>query len=96
MHRDMKPANILIHSGVSKIADFGFAKIVDFPLTDYSQYMVSVVGTPLYMSPQLLEKKKYTSKSDIWSIGIIYFEMLFGRVPWAGKDPKTYVSNIRT
>jgi len=68
IHRDLKPANILIKNGVCKISDFGFAKNMG-----NATVLKSIVGTPLYMSPQLLKGTKYTSKSDIWSIGLIYY-----------------------
>lgn len=82
IHRDLKPANILIKDGHCKIADFGFAKT----LNDSDSMMRSVVGTPLYMSPQLLKRTHYTNKSDIWSIGLIYYEMLHGRTPWVAQN----------
>lgn len=82
IHRDLKPANILVNSkGEFKLADFGFAKFVDH----YdSKLLYSIVGTPLYMSPQILNKSQYTTKSDIWSLGFIFYEMLTGTYPWMG------------
>ena len=56
--------------------------------------MKSIVGTPLYMSPQLLKRKKYTTKSDLWSIGLIYYEMLHGRTPWPAKNELQLVTGI--
>ena len=49
--------------------------------------MTTVVGTPLYMSPELLDNKKYTSKSDVWSLGVIIYEMLFNKTPWTANSP---------
>ena len=82
IHRDLKPANILIKEGTCKLSDFGFAK----SLQNEDVIMKSIVGTPLYMSPQILQKEKYTSKSDLWSIGLIYYEMLHGRTPWPAQN----------
>lgn len=48
--------------------------------------MRTIVGTTLYMSPQLLLKEKYTCKSDIWSLGVIFYEMLYGTQPWRGSS----------
>lgn len=48
--------------------------------------MRSIVGTPLYMSPQILARAKYTNKSDLWSVGLIYYELLHGHTPWPAKN----------
>ena len=74
IHRDLKPANILIHDKIMKIADFGFAKSIE---NFNGKLLQTCVGSPLYMSPQILNGKPYTTQSDIWSLGIIYYEMLF-------------------
>lgn len=82
IHRDLKPANILVNSkGQFKLADFGFAKVVQHFDT---KLLHSIVGTPLYMAPQILKKSKYTTKCDIWSIGYIYYELLTTKLPWTG------------
>jgi serine/threonine-protein kinase ULK/ATG1 len=84
IHRDLKPANILVNSkGEFKLADFGFAKYVDH---FDSKLLHSIVGTPLYMAPQILKKTKYTTKCDIWSIGFIYYELVSSRLPWNGNS----------
>ncbi|CAD8154174.1 unnamed protein product [Paramecium octaurelia] len=91
IHRDLKPANILNHEGIVKIADFGFAKYVD----NYtSQLLRSCVGSPLYMAPQILQRKTYSTKCDIWSIGVIFYEMVFHDVPWKGRDEQDLLKNI--
>ncbi len=72
IHRDLKPKNILVKNNIYKIADFGTAKIIS------SNILASRHGTGHYMSPQIKSAQKYTSKTDVWSIGIMYFEMLAG------------------
>lgn len=54
----------------------------------------TTLGTPFYMAPQLLKGQKYSSKCDIWSVGIIYYELLFGTHPWKGNSVHQLISNI--
>lgn len=77
IHRDIKPANILIKEKIPKIADYGFSK-----MTKSKDKVVYRVGTPVYMSPESFLENRYSEKSDIWSIGVVYYEMLYGQCPW--------------
>jgi serine/threonine-protein kinase ULK/ATG1 len=89
-HRDLKPKNILIHktsevTSTVKIADFGFAKIYDrdfFSDDGYCELENTFCGTPLYMAPEVLINNKFNIKCDLWSIGVIFYEMLYGYVPY--------------
>ena len=56
----------------------------------------SYVGTPLYMSPQLLNKEKYTNKSDIWSLGVIFYEILYGKTPWVARNKQELYQKMLT
>ena len=75
-HRDLKPENILINNNKFLIADYGFSTFT------HGQPMLTKLGTPLYMSPQVHLGQPYTMKNDVWAIGMIYYEMLCGRTPW--------------
>ena len=81
MHRDLKPSNILLNDGVIKVADFGFCKSLLGP-QDLTKTMV---GSPIYMAPEILKGQNYSIKADIWSMGVVLFEMLFGYCPYEDK-----------
>ncbi len=75
LHRDIKSANILVKGDYQlKLADFGYADFVS-RCSGASRYNV---GSPLYMSPESLTSSQYSFKSDVWSIGIVFYEMLIG------------------
>ena len=80
IHRDLKPANILIKDESYKIADFGFAKFYNEG-ADLAQIHQSLVGSPIYMCPEILNGNTYSTKSDVWSMGVIFYQMLFGKTP---------------
>jgi len=52
-------------------------------------------GSPLYVSPQILDNVEYSSKCDIWSLGIVLFEMLYGDAPWTGCSTTDLLNNIK-
>ena len=87
----MKPANFLIHKNVVKIADFGFARVVDS--VDESS-ILTFLGSPLYMAPQVLAKEKFSSKCDVWSLGVTIYEILYGRTPFTAKSPKELLNKL--
>ena len=76
IHRDIKPENIILHEGVAKICDFGWAVYRGDGLR------ATFCGTPMYTSPQMLRGEKYDEKIDIWAIGILTYELLIGRIPF--------------
>ncbi len=91
-HRDLKPENILIDSGFNlKVADFGLAVLKGgSDVTEAS----SVVGTPAYMSPEQISGKKINPQSDLFSLGIIIYEMYTGENLFLGKDAGQTLNNI--
>ncbi len=87
VHRDVKPANLLVTpDGQVKITDFGIARAADaVPLTQTGQ----IVGTPHYISPEQAEGRPATAASDIYALGVVLYECLAGRRPFAADTPVT-------
>jgi len=85
VHRDLKPSNIMIdRDGNARIMDFGIARLVGARGITGGNMMV---GTPEYMSPEQVEGEEAGPESDIYSLGVVLFEMLTGRVPFEGETP---------
>lgn len=85
IHRDLKPQNIMIDKeGNTKIMDFGIARSVKAKGITGSGVMI---GTPEYMSPEQVEGEKIDHRSDIYSLGVVLYEMVTGEVPFDGETP---------
>ena len=87
IHRDLKPPNVLISdAGVVKIVDFGLAAAVSDTATRLTR-TGALLGTPLYMAPEQVQNRKIDVRTDIYSLGIMMYEMLTGRPPYCGNNP---------
>jgi len=104
IHRDMKPQNILVGAdGMIKLCDFGFARV----MSCNTLVLTSIKGTPLYMAPELVQEQPYNHTVDLWSLGVILYELYVGQPPfftnnfyslmqYIVKDPVKYPPNMST
>jgi serine/threonine-protein kinase len=88
VHRDIKPANILIGSnGQVKVADFGIARAMNAPTESSLTQAGAVMGTATYFSPEQAQGAQPDPRSDLYSLGIVMYEMVAGRPPFTGENP---------
>ena len=89
MHRDLKPDNIFFSDGKVKLGDFGFCKMLQVNMAQ------TMLGSPIYMAPEVLKEEIYTLKADIWSLGVVLFEMLFGYCPFQSSSISQLINVIK-
>ena len=95
VHRDLKPQNILLSGPTTiKLTDFGLAREISTQNNEYLSYadettedlFSTYCGSPMYMSPEVLNKHNYGTKSDLWSIGVILYELITGYPPFEARN----------
>jgi serine/threonine protein kinase len=92
VHRDIKPANLMLTADDTvKITDFGTAKILQFGSTQQTSH---VMGTPSYMSPEQVKGRAVDGRSDIFSLGVMLYEMMTGEKPFPGQNITTVIYKI--
>jgi eukaryotic-like serine/threonine-protein kinase len=95
IHRDLKPENVLMsEEGRPKLTDFGVARLLSE--TQRLTGTGTQVGTPYYMCPEAWEGKKLDEQSDIWSLGVVLFEMITGKVPFTGDTLVAVMNRVLT
>lgn len=100
IHRDIKPENVFLHktraSEVIKLLDFGIAKLLGEGQEADRKLLTAgggIIGTPLYMAPERLRQGSYDGRSDVYSVGVMLYQMLSGRLPFSS-DKESYVEIV--
>ena len=99
IHRDLKPANIMVTKSGIKVLDFGLAKFAgdhgsDEAETDTATGSQAIIGTPAYMAPEQLEGKECDARTDIFTLGLVLYEMATGNRAFAGDSRATLIAEI--
>ncbi|XP_054004692.1 serine/threonine-protein kinase ULK3 isoform X2 [Hylaeus anthracinus] len=92
-HMDLKPQNLLLIRKphlILKVGDFGFAQYLS-----NSEQKFTIRGSPLYMAPEILLKRKYDARVDLWSVGVIMYECLFGKAPYCSSSFQELADKIK-
>lgn len=93
LHRDVKTGNIFASRDgrTLKLGDFGAAKVLERT----GQMTRTCVGTPTYLSPEICGRQLYDSKSDVWSLGCVLYQMMTLRPPFAGRNLHQLLASVR-
>jgi serine/threonine protein kinase len=94
LHRDIKPQNILfkdVCKKIIKITDFGFSKY----FTEDNNVLETLCGSPMYMAPEILFHQKYNIKTDLWSIGVILYELVYRKFPYQAKNTVELIKEVK-
>ena len=77
IHRDIKPENLLFFDGILKLADFGSSNRKNKIMKE------TMCGTPEYLAPEMVLKQGHDEKLDVWAVGVLYYELIFGITPFS-------------
>jgi serine/threonine protein kinase len=94
LHRDIKPQNILFKDTgkkIIKITDFGFSKY----FSEDNNILETLCGSPIYMAPEILFHQKYNIKTDLWSIGVILYELVYRKFPYQAKNTIELIKEVK-
>jgi tRNA A-37 threonylcarbamoyl transferase component Bud32 len=92
IHRDIKPENVMIRKdGLLKLMDFGIAQVLDLERMTVTGQLL---GSPAYMAPELIEGKPLDVRTDVFSVGILLYQMTTGALPFSGKNPHEVLRRI--
>ena len=105
VHRDIKPENLMVRrDGIVKVLDFGVAKLTDIPIRSIDRDAETmtlietepgtILGTAYYMSPEQARGRDIDGRSDIWSVGVVLYEMITGQMPFGQETPNDVIAAI--